>query len=105
MMPPVSLPLNGGTWSKPCAVPHASIPHTAPKRIAGPIIRIVDSIIAGRRVECRGGDEKNGRRVVRELWEGVAALHLTSPGVSRHRPQPALSGGLPCATSSRPSGN
>jgi hypothetical protein len=45
-MPPVSLPFLGGTISA-CAGPHASIPHTATARIAGPIIRIVDSIFAG----------------------------------------------------------
>jgi hypothetical protein len=46
MMPPVSLPFMGGTISARAA-PHVSIPHTAAARIAGPIIRIVDSIVAG----------------------------------------------------------
>jgi hypothetical protein len=36
----------GGTVSAH-AGPHANIPHTATARIAGPVIRIVDSIVAG----------------------------------------------------------
>jgi hypothetical protein len=37
----------GGTWSNARAGPHANIPHTTTAWIAGPIIRIVDSIFAG----------------------------------------------------------
>src|SRR4051794_3614848 len=86
MMPPVSLPLNGGTISAR-AGPNASRPHTAP-RIAGPIIRIADSIFAPT-VKRIAGHEKNGRGIAGELSAGVAALHLTCCGLSRHRPRPA----------------
>src|SRR3954447_22435981 len=46
MMPPVSLPLNGGTSSARAGA-QASIPHMATK-LAAPIIRIADSISLGR---------------------------------------------------------
>src|SRR4051812_13519193 len=84
MMPPVSLPLKGGTISAR-AGPYVNIPHTATS-IA--IIRIADSIF-WRTVKRIGGHEKNGPRIDGELSAGVAALHLTSPRLSRHRPRPA----------------
>jgi hypothetical protein len=74
----------GGTVSAR-AGPHASIPHTATARIAGPIIRIVNSIFAGATLERHGSDEKNRGGLDRELSASVAALHLTSPNLSRHR--------------------
>src|ERR1700722_1372049 len=97
MMPPVSLPLKGGTGSAHAGAP-ASIPHTA-TRHAAPIIRIADSISPGDtlfagthfntglaagtrptlvRIAGRG---KNGGRLDAELSPGVAALHLTLPGL------------------------
>src|ERR1700733_9496647 len=95
MMPPVSLPLKGGTGSAHAGAP-ASIPHTATMH-AAPIIRIADSISPGDtlfagthsgsaagtrstlvRIAGRG---KNGGRLDAELSPGVAALHLTLPGL------------------------
>src|SRR5437899_1737101 len=111
-MPPVSLPLNGGTQGNQ-SVPlnqgtqsaragaQASIPHTA-TRIAALIIRIADSIsLAGilKRICGRG---KNGSRFDAELLPGVAALHLTSSrlrGTLHGLDHPA---DCPCATCSHP---
>ena len=58
MMPPVSLPLNGGTQSARAGA-HASIPHTA-NRLAAPIIRIANSIRLGDTLVRIAGHEKNG---------------------------------------------
>ena len=63
-MPPVSLPLKGGTQSARAGV-LASIPHVVTKqaatRPAAVIIRIADSIGLSVTIECVGGREKNGR--------------------------------------------
>jgi hypothetical protein len=91
--------LKGGTVSAR-AGPHASIPHIA-ARIAGPIIRIVDSIFAGASVERRCGDEKNGQRVDGELSAGVAVLHLTSFGLRGTVRNLHHLADCPCATCSR----
>src|SRR3981189_3818520 len=97
-MPPVSLPLNGGTQGNQsvplnqggqsaCAGAHASIPHTA-TRLATLIIRIADSISLGGILKRIRRPGKNGWRFDAELLPGVAALHLTSSGL------PARVGGL-----------
>ena len=93
MMPPVSLPLNGGThWA--CAGAPASIPHIA-TRLAAPIIRIANSIWLGRTLKRIGGHEKNGGRPAAELSAGVAALHLTSCGLRGTVPRRWNTGGIP----------
>jgi hypothetical protein len=58
MMPPVSLPLNGGTVSARAGA-HASIPHTA-TRLAAPIIRIADSLSLEPTLKRIRRHEKNG---------------------------------------------
>src|SRR5258705_5540540 len=78
-MPPVSLPLKGGTVSARAGV-HASIPHMA-TRLAAPIIRIADSIWLGATLKRIRHYEKNGWRPDAEFLASVAALHLTSPGL------------------------
>src|ERR1700730_12892370 len=93
MMPPVSLPLNGGTQSASAGA-HASIPHAA-TRLKAPIIRIADSISLERTLTRIGRHEKNGRRVDAELSAGVAALHLTLPGLRGTVPKVGTSGGMP----------
>src|ERR1035441_9309432 len=130
MMPPVSLPLKGGTVSAHAGAP-ASIPHTA-TRHAAPIIRIAysispgDTLFAGThfagkhlagytkadtgfaartrptlvRIPRLG---KNGERFGVELSAGVAALHLTLdglPGTVRVLDHVA---DYPCATSAHQS--
>src|ERR1700733_3535371 len=98
-MPPVSLPLKGGTVSARAGV-HTSIPQTA-TRLRAPIIRISRLHFADRTLEricCR---EKNAGGFGIELLAGVAALHLTSPGLRGtvrpldHPPD------FPCASSSQ----
>src|SRR5882757_10609574 len=93
MMPPVSLPLNGGTQSARAGA-HASIPHTA-TRLTAPIIRIANSIPPKRTLRRIGRHEKNGWRVDGELSAGVAALHLTSPDLHGTVPSVGTSGGFP----------
>src|SRR6266446_3440962 len=99
-MPPVSLPLNGGTWPARAGA-HASIPHTA-TRLTAVIIRIADSISLAdilKRIR-RGG--KNGRRFDAELLPGVAALHLTSRGLRGTLHGLDHPADCPCATCSHP---
>ena len=79
MMPPVSLPLNGGTQSARAGAP-ASIPQTATRHTA-PNIRIADSISLGSSIERGGGREKNDGRLDCGFSTGVAALHLTLLGL------------------------
>src|SRR6267378_3849350 len=103
MMPPVSLPLNAGTPSNggihvAHAGAHASIPPTA-TRLKAPIIRIADSISLQHTLERISRHEKNGRRVDAELSAGVAALHLTLPGLRVTVATVGTSGGIPHARS------
>src|SRR5665213_1722557 len=98
MMPPVSLPLNGGTVSARAGA-QASIPHTATK-LAAPIIRIADSISLAATLKRIARHEKNGGGFAAELSAGVAALHLTAfrlRGTVRASDHPA---DCPCPSSS-----
>src|SRR4051795_7227735 len=112
MMPPVSLPLNGGTSSARAGA-QASIPHMA-TRLAAPIIRIADSILLGRtlarvpqkwialsrsehhlvlvRIRRRG---KKGRPVDGDLAGRCCRVALDLLRASRHRRRVGSSGGLP----------
>src|SRR5450756_2160303 len=79
MMPPVSLPLNGGTvWARAAAL--TSIPQTA-TRLTAPIIRIADSISLRSILKVIARHGKNGRRLDTDLSAGVAAVHLTLSGL------------------------
>src|SRR5947209_13454607 len=79
MMPPVSLPLNGGThWA--CAGMDASIPQIA-TRLAATIFRITDSISASAPSSALQALKRTARPDDAELWQGVAVLHLTSSGL------------------------
>src|ERR1700704_2171002 len=100
-MPPVSLPLNGGTVSNhgspesARAGAHASTPHMA-TRHAAPVIRIADSILLADTLERNHGQEKNGRRLEADLSAGCCRVALDRVRASRHRPPPVgSSGGLP----------
>ena len=84
-MPPVSLPLNGGTHSARAGAP-ASIPHSA-TRPAAPIIRIADSIWLGATLGRIGRHEKNGRRSERGLIGRCCRAALDLARASRHRPR------------------
>src|SRR4051812_28392185 len=79
MMPPVSLPLNGGTVSARAGV-QARTPQVA-SRPRAPIIRIAVSISCARTLKRAGRQEKNAARRGRSYRQGVAALHLTLPGL------------------------
>src|SRR4051812_36004466 len=89
MIPPVSLPLTGGTQSAR-ADPQTSTPIIAVSK-AAPSNRIVISIVASRTLERQAGHEKNGKPADLDLRLGVAAPHLTLFGlrgtvtVSDHR--------------------
>src|SRR5258705_10739442 len=88
-MPPVSLPLNGGTWPAR-AGGHTSIPHPA-TRLRTPIIRIANSIAPGETLKRNRRHGKDGRRLDAQFSPSVAALHLTSCVCrysSRRRPNP-----------------
>src|ERR1700761_7278052 len=93
MIPPVSLPLNGGPGSSRAGV-NASIPHTA-ARLMAPIIRIADSISFGGTIRRIAADEKNGRGLGPELSAGCCRVALDLVRASRHRPLSRSSGGLP----------
>src|SRR6185437_16368703 len=98
MMPPVSLPLNGGTVSAHAGL-NASIPPIAarakalrpkalrPEALMTPasMIRIANSISLSRTIKRLGGHEKNAAPLSvhpgAEWRESVAALHLTLPGL------------------------
>src|ERR1700692_2300396 len=84
MMPPVSVPLTGGTVSARAGV-NASIPHTA-ARLTAPIIRIADSISFGGTIRRIVPDEKNGRGFGPELSAGCCRVALDLVRASRHRP-------------------
>src|SRR4051812_42343703 len=84
MMPPVSLPLKGGTISARAGA-NANRPHTA-ATIAGPIIRIADSLFAPT-VKPIAGHEKNGRGIAGELSERCCRAALDLLRASRHRPR------------------
>src|SRR4051794_35598923 len=92
-MPPVSLPLNGGTQSA-CAGAPASSPHIA-TRHAAPILRIADSISPGATIECVGRRGKNGLRPEADLSARCCRVALDLAGASRHRPQRWMTGGFP----------
>src|SRR6476661_2359201 len=97
MIPPVSLPLNGGTQSARAGAP-PSIPQIA-TRPATRILRIADSLSLDRTIKGAGGHEKNGRwgrcRLVRQCCR--AALDLAR--ASRHRLILPLSRGFPMRNS------
>src|SRR5258705_8170209 len=93
MMPPVSLPLNGGT-SPASAGAHASIPQTA-TRLAAPIIRIADSIWLRGTLKRIGGLGKNGWRFDAELLGRCCRVALDLVRASRHRQPVGSSGGFP----------
>jgi len=79
MMPPVSLPLNGGTVSAR-AGPPAIAPHIITKA-AAVIIRIVVSILFPHTLMGIGAPEKNRFVLGGRLSAGVAAAHLTFRGL------------------------
>src|SRR5258705_11637194 len=91
-MPPVSLPLNGGTWPAR-AGSHPISPHTA-TRLRTPIIRIADSISPGETLKRNRRHGKTGRRLDAQFSRSVAALHFTSSGLSG-TVRVGLSGGFP----------
>src|SRR6266851_3561848 len=99
-MPPVSLPLNGGTVSNhgsaesARAGAHASTPHMA-TRHAAPVIRIADSISLANTLKRNHGQEKNSRRFAVDLSAGCCRVALDLVRASRHRPPIGSSGGLP----------
>src|SRR5271168_4188423 len=110
MMPPVSLPLNGGTVSARAGV-NASIPlpATSPAanrllatRLLTPIIRIADSISLKGTLKRIRRHEKNGRRFAAGLSAGVAALHLTLSGLHGTVPASDHRADYPCTTSLHP---
>src|SRR4051794_11108153 len=90
MMPPVSLPFNGGTVSARTGT-QASIANTAPSIT----LRIIDSLRYRTSIEGGGGDEKNGRLVEAGLSPRCCRLALDPTWASRHRPRPAPLHGLP----------
>src|SRR4051794_31447149 len=79
MMPPVSLPLNGGTQSARAGA-QARTPHVA-SRLKAPIIRIAVSMSCARTLKRQERQEKNAAGPKQSYRQGVAALHLTSPGL------------------------
>src|ERR1700730_13623252 len=83
MIPPVSLPLKGGTVSARAGAP-ASIPHIATRQ-AAPIIRIADSIRLGVTLKGIGPRGKNGGSLVIELAERCGRVALDRARPSRHR--------------------
>src|SRR5260370_37154128 len=91
-MPPVWWPLTGGTWPARAGA-HTSIPHPA-TRLRTPIIRIANSISPGETLKRNRRHGKNGRRLDAQFSPSVAALHLTSSGLSG-TVRVGLSGGFP----------
>ena len=85
MIPPVSLPLNGGTQCRPApARPPASRPSqpgTRPQSFASQT-----PFRSKHTIERASGHGKNGCGRKRTCLSGVAALHLTLSRASRHRP-------------------
>src|SRR3954453_20253899 len=94
-MPPVSLPLNDGTYSERAGA-HANMPNTATKPAAR-IIRIANSIKAVGTLKRIFGHEKNERALEVELSEGVAPLHLTGLRLRGTVRALLFTGGLPHA--------
>src|SRR5665647_3187667 len=93
MMPPVSLPLIGGThWA--CAGADASIPHIA-TRLAAPIIRIADSIWLRRYLKAHRPPWKERRQRRRGLIGRCCRAALDLVRASRHRLPVGPLGGLP----------
>src|SRR3954454_1082652 len=104
-MPPVSLPLIGGTQGNQ-SVPlnqggqsaragaHASIPHTA-TRLAALIIRIADSISAGGHLKAHLWSWKERLAVRRGVIARCCRVALDLVRASRHAPRVGSSGGLP----------
>src|ERR1700737_3941551 len=93
MMPPVSLPRNGGTVSARTGA-HASIPHTA-IRLAAPILRIADSLWSGDTLKRNLGHGKNGCGLDAEFLARCFRVALDLARGSRHRPLLGSSGGSP----------
>src|SRR4051812_48817219 len=93
MIPPVSLPSNGGVQPA-CAGAHASIPHTA-TRLAAPILRIANSLSLWATLERNGRRGKNGGRFDADLAVRCCRRALDLAMASRHRPRVRSSGGLP----------
>src|SRR4051812_29444204 len=79
MMPPVSLPLNGGTQSARAGA-QARTPHIA-SRLKAPIIRIAVSMSCAPTLKREARQEKNAAGPGQSYRQGVAALHLTLPGL------------------------
>src|ERR1700704_6908514 len=98
-MPPVSLPLNGGTVSNhdspesARAGAHASTPHMA-TRHAAPVIRIADSISLPDTLKRNHGQEKNGGWSDTDLSAGCCRVALDPVGGLR-APPPIRSTGRP----------
>src|SRR5260370_19590818 len=99
-MPPVSLPLNGGTVSNhgsaesARAGAHASTPHMA-TRHAAPVIRIADSISLANTLKRNHGQEKHSRRVAVDLSAGCCRAALDLLVASSHPHSITSSGLLP----------
>src|ERR1700676_309336 len=91
MIPPVSLPLNRGTQSARAGV-NASIPQTA-TRLAAPIIRIADSISAGRHSRAHPPPWKERLTGGVDLSARCCRAALDLLRASRHRRQAASPGG------------
>src|SRR6185503_19345136 len=88
MIPPVSLPLNGGTVSA-CAGAPASIPPNATRHTA-PILRIADSISSEAHHNVRQRTWKEWLRQEAELPVRCCRVALDVVGASRHRPHLGL---------------
>src|SRR5262245_44140766 len=96
MMPPVSLPLNGGTGCNQSARagPTASIPQTATRHAAN-FLRIADSISLVANIECAGDPEKNEPAIGSGLLRRCCRAALDLAGASRHRSPHRIIGWIP----------
>ena len=93
-MPPVSLPLNGrhGVGPRRSARQHSAHRDRQDRRPNHSHRRLH---LCGGSLERVGGDEKNGRRARCGVIGRCCRAALDLARASRHRPQPASSGGLP----------
>src|ERR1700761_1290300 len=85
MMPPVSLPLNGGTVSARAGA-NASIPLTADNATKAPIIRIADSICF-HHLKAHPRPWKERRAPGRGVISRCCRVALDFVSASRHRPR------------------
>src|SRR5262245_43572192 len=83
MMPPVSLPLNGGTQSARAGATD-SIPQTATRHAAN-FLRIADSISPGSNIEGVGAHGKNEPAAGSVVLRRCCRTALDLAGASRHR--------------------